>query len=274
MTGSPGAVGHPVPGAGPRGRGGRRWGGACPVPAGPGPDGLDRGLHGGEEVHRPISSSSAAALDLAAYRVLQLSEHQGYDNLDVLGVSFGGVLAQQLAHQAPNLVRRLVLAATAAGSPLLGGVPGSPRALLALATPRRYRSPDYYRRKAGTVYGGEARRDPDALLDGSAARFAEPPSLRGYLDQLFAIGGWTGLPWLWRLRQPTLLLLGDDDPIVPVVNGKILARLIPDARLEVVQGGHLFLLERPAEMAALIADFLLSRAACEEIGGPGRPPPP
>jgi poly(3-hydroxyalkanoate) depolymerase len=184
-------------------------------------------------------------------------EALGYDRVDVLGVSFGGALAQQLVHQAPQRVRRLVLAATAAGVPGLGGVPGSPRALLALATPRRYQSPDYYRRIAGALYGGQARRDPDALLHGSIARFSEAPSVRGYLDQLYAISFWTGLPWLWRLRQPTLVLVGDDDPIVPVINGRILARIIPNARLEIIRGGgHLFLLERPTEHATLIAAFL------------------
>lgn len=181
----------------------------------------------------------------------------GYDRVNLFGVSFGGVLAQQLAHQAPQRISRVVLAATAPGVPGLGGVPGSPRAMLALATPRRYQSPDYYRRIAGSLYGGQARRDPDALLHGSIARFSEAPSVRGYLDQLYAISFWTGLPWLWRLRQPTLVLAGDDDPIIPVINGGILARIIPDARLEIIRGGgHLFLLERPAEIADLVAAFL------------------
>jgi poly(3-hydroxyalkanoate) depolymerase len=181
----------------------------------------------------------------------------GYDRVDVLGVSLGGVVAQQLAHQAPRRVRRLVLAATGPG---LGGVPGSPRALLALATPRRYYQPDHYRRIAGRVYGGRARRDPDALLHGSPARFVERPSVRGYLGQFYAIAGWTSLPWLHRLRQPTLVLAGDDDPIVPLRNGRVLVRRIPDARLHVVDGGgHLFLLERPAEMAALVTGFLAER---------------
>jgi poly(3-hydroxyalkanoate) depolymerase len=193
----------------------------------------------------------------------------GYDQVDVLGVSFGGVLAQQLAHQAPRRVRRLVLAAIAAGVPGLGGVPGSPRALLALATPRRYYSHDYYRRIAGSLYGGEARRDPDALLHGSIARFSQAPSLRGYLAQLYAISFWTGVPWLWRLRQPTLVLAGDDDPIVPVINGRILTRLIPGARLEIIRGGgHLFLLERPTELAALIAPFLTAEEGADPAGRP------
>jgi poly(3-hydroxyoctanoate) depolymerase len=189
-----------------------------------------------------------------ASTVEQLLEALGYDQVDVLGVSLGGVIAQQLAHQAPQRVRRLVLAATGPG---LGGLPGSPRVLLTLATPRRYDQPDYYRRVAGRIYGGAARRDPDALLHGSVARFIERPSMWGYLGQLFAISGWTSLPWLGSLRQPTLVLAGDDDPIVPLVNGRLLARCIPNAWLRVVQGGgHLFLLEQPAQIAAVVAGFL------------------
>jgi poly(3-hydroxyoctanoate) depolymerase len=178
----------------------------------------------------------------------------GHDRVDVLGVSYGGILAQQLAHQAPARVRRLVLAATGPG---LGGVPASPRVLLALATPRRYHQPDHYRSIAGRLYGGEARRDPDAALHGTLARFTRPPSLAGYLAQLYAVAGWTSLPWLYRLAPPTLVLTGDDDPIVPLANGYLLARLIPHARLHVVPGGgHLFLLERPTEAAAVVTAFL------------------
>jgi len=191
----------------------------------------------------------------------------GYDQVDVLGASFGGVLAQQLAHQAPQRVRRLVLASTGCGVAGLGGIPGSPRTLLALATPRRHQSLDYYRRIAGALYGGQARHDPDSLLHGSIARFSKARSVRGYVDQLYAISFWTGLPWLWRLRQPTLVLAGDDDPIVPPINGRILTLVIPHARLEIIHGGgHLFLVERPTEMAALIAKFL----AAEEGDDPNR----
>jgi poly(3-hydroxyoctanoate) depolymerase len=186
--------------------------------------------------------------------VHRMVEALGHDNVDVLGVSLGGVVAQQLAHQTPHLVGRLVLAATGPG---LGGVPGSPAVLWSLGTPRRYHQPDYFRRIAGRVYGGMARHDPDALLHGSVGQFVERPSIRGYLGQLYAISGWTSLTWLHRLQQPTLVLAGDDDPIVPLVNARILARRIPNARLHVITGGgHLFILEHPAATAALIADFL------------------
>ena len=191
-----------------------------------------------------------------ARTVEQMLDALGYDRVHVLGVSLGGVIAQQLAHQAPDRVGGLILAATGPG---LGGVPGSPRALLKLATPRRYYQPGYYRRIAGQLYGGTARRDPGALLHGSPARFIDRPTPRGYLGQIYAITGWTSLPWLRTLQHPTLVLAGDDDPIVPLINGRILARCIPGAQLQVVRGGgHLFLLERPAEMAGLIATFLLN----------------
>lgn len=191
------------------------------------------------------------------------------DEVDVLGVSLGGVVAQQLAHQAPERVRRLVLAATAPG---LGGMPGAPSALLSLATPRRYRDAEHYRQIAGRIYGGLARTDPHRLLR-SVIGQVRPPSAIGYLGQLYAITGWTSMPWLHTLPQPTLVLAGDDDPIIPLVNGRILAWRIPDARLHVVRGGgHLFILEDPAELAGLVTAFLDGEPV-PATAGAGQAPP-
>jgi poly(3-hydroxyoctanoate) depolymerase len=206
----------------------------------------------GESQHYPgVRRMPAIARTVAA-----VLDELGYERVDVLGLSFGGMLAQQLAHTFRSRVRRLVLVATVPGVAGLGGVPGSPHVMRIMATPARYTSPEYHRRVAGELYGGESRRDPDAHL-GRSAWFEHPPSRRGYLAQLYAVTGWTALPWLWRLTTPTLVLAGDDDPIVPLVNGRILAQAIPRARLEVVRGGgHLFLLERPEETAAAVAGFL------------------
>jgi poly(3-hydroxyalkanoate) depolymerase len=188
-------------------------------------------------------------------RTIERMVHElGYEQVDVLGVSLGGAAAQQLAWQAPELVRRLVLAATGVG---LGGVPGNPRALLHLATPRRYLDRDYFLRVAGKTYGGGLRDDPTLGLVDPIHRFGAPPTPLGYAGQLFAMAGWTSISYLWRLPHQTLVLAGDDDPIVPVVNGRMLARLVPHARLRVIPGGgHLFLLERAAEVAEIIRDFL------------------
>jgi surfactin synthase thioesterase subunit len=78
----------------------------------------------------------------------------------------------------------------------------------------------------------------------------------GYLYQLLAMSGWTSLPWLWSLPQPTLVLMGRDDPLVPPINGHILSGLIPNAELQMIDDGHLFIVTRPAETAAVIEAFL------------------
>ncbi len=190
--------------------------------------------------------------------IARVAEHVltalGHGQVDVLGVSLGGAIAQQLTRQAPHRVRRLVLAATMPG---LGGLPGSPKVLLKMSTRRRYRDPEYFSQVAGELYGGLSRRAEGSPVHGSAARFAHPPSWGGYLGQLYSIQGWTSMPWLHRIRQRTLVMAGDDDPIVPLLNGRILAARIPRAHLHVVHGGgHLFLLEEPKPSAATIAAFL------------------
>jgi poly(3-hydroxyalkanoate) depolymerase len=184
---------------------------------------------------------------LAARLVAEL----GYREVDVAGVSWGGGMAQQFAYQYPRVCRRLVLAATSAGSIM---VPGSPGVIMRMATPRRYLDKRYLGKIAPQIYGGAFRDDP-SLIARHASAIAGTRGM-GYLYQLIAMTGWTSLPWLWRLRQPTLVLMGRDDPLVPLVNGRILAHLIPNAQLEIIDDGHLFLVTRPAETAEIIEAFL------------------
>ena len=73
---------------------------------------------------------------------------------------------------------------------------------------------------------------------------------------MLALRRFASVLWLHRLRQRTLVLTGESDPIIPVANGRVLANRIPHARLEVVRGGHLFILTHPARIAARINDFL------------------
>lgn len=178
----------------------------------------------------------------------------GHGRVDILGISWGGGLAQQFAFQNPRRCRRLVLVATATGSLM---VPGSPRVLARMLTPRRHQDPVYAQRVAGLLYGGAMR----GHTGGSPlAGRSQDTSSRGYLYQLLGSAGWTSLPWLPFIRQPTLILAGDDDPIVPLVNARIMARLMPRARLEVYPDGHLGLLTRSPELAATVEQFLGPRA--------------
>lgn len=182
-----------------------------------------------------------------------LLDHLGHERVDVLGYSFGGALAQQLAHQSPERVRRLVLAGTMCGI----GAPPNPLVLALMATPYRYYSRTHLARVSPFLYGGRSRREPEMLRRHLAARLTRPPSMLGYQWQIYAIAGWSSVLWLHRLEQPTLVLHGEKDPIVPLMNSRFMASRIPGARLRVLPGaGHLFLIDEPDEPAAAVMDFL------------------
>jgi poly(3-hydroxyalkanoate) depolymerase len=189
-----------------------------------------------------------------------LLDQLGYAQADVLGISWGGGLAQQFALSRPDRVRRLVLVATGPGALM---VPGHPRVLLRMLTPRRHRDPGYAARIAGELYGGTARKNPAVARDLLHATTRLGPA-RGYYYQLISSAGWTSLPRLPRLRQPTLILAGDDDPIIPLVNGRIMHRLIPQSELHIYHGGHLELAADAERIAPVVEAFLDADLAAPE----------
>ena len=181
-----------------------------------------------------------------------LLDQLGYQQADVLGISWGGGLAQHLAVMCPGRVRRLVLVATSPGGLM---VPGHPRALLRMLSPRRNRGHGYAASIAGELYGGSVREDP-ALARAMLRATTRMIATRGYGYQLLATVGWTSLPLLPLVRQPTLILAGDDDPIIPVVNARILHSLIPGSELTIYHGGHLDLITEAGQLAPVVEAFL------------------
>jgi poly(3-hydroxyalkanoate) depolymerase len=182
----------------------------------------------------------------------KLLSRLGYEGpVDVLGVSWGGALAQQFAHLYPVRCRRLILAATSPGVVM---VPARLSVLSKLIGPRRYTDPAYLEKIGAEIYGGAYRRDPALLREHS--RHIQAPRGRGYIYQLLAAWGWSSLPWLGSLRQRTLVMHGNDDPIVPLTNAKILAARIRDATLYVIDDGHLFLVARAKDVAPVVHRFL------------------
>lgn len=172
----------------------------------------------------------------------------GVARAHVLGVSFGGLVAQQLAALAPGRVDRLVLVSTVSG---VMCVPGQPGALLRLLRPWTLAGPDDPA-DAGAVFGGKLRRHPELL---ARLGLRGPAGISPYVNRLAGLSGWWGLPW--SVRQPALVLTGDDDPLVPAGNSRILAACLPQGRLHVVPGGgHLVLFDSPAEVAPVISRFL------------------
>jgi poly(3-hydroxyalkanoate) depolymerase len=176
----------------------------------------------------------------------------GIGVVDVLGISWGGALAQQFALQNPRRCRRLVLVATSTGALMM---PAHPRILAKLLTPRRFSDVGYATSIAGELYGGTVRTHSDDV----ARLFAQQlhaGSKIGYLHQLLAGSVWTSLFGLPAVRQDTLIMAGTDDPIIPVVNAHMMQALLPHSRLHLHAGGHIDLVHNAAELAPVVSTFL------------------
>lgn len=202
------------------------------------------GIGGTESPPHPMSLSALSRFALAVL------DGVGHRHAHVLGISFGGVVAQQVAVIAPQRVDRLVLVSTSAGMLDLPSVPGALLRLgWSLTTARRGVA-------AGALFGGRVRDDPNLL---ERLHMTPPSSVKAQLYRLAGLAGWYEMPW--SVRRPTLVLTGDDDPLIPVSNGQVLAALINGARLVVVPGGgHLMLFDSQDEVGPIVADFLVSPA--------------
>jgi pimeloyl-ACP methyl ester carboxylesterase len=178
----------------------------------------------------------------------------GLQQADVLGYSWGGLLAQQLAAQHPRAVRKLVLACTGPG---VVCVPAHPRVAARLLTPRRYYSPSYFTEIAADTYGGRFRRDSRLAASEIARRMDHPPSWPGYLFQLIAASTFSTFAIAPLIRSPVLVFGGDDDPIVNTNNQRILHRMLDRSELRIINGaGHLVLIDSPEQSATIIELFL------------------
>lgn len=184
-----------------------------------------------------------------------LLDHLEIEQADVLGMSWGGALAQQFAFQHRHRTGKLILVATSAGASM---VPGNPSMLRHLIDPREYTVEKTLRRNLAALYNGGGSDDPVSL------NAAQPPSPLGLAYQISAFASWSSLPFLPLLRMPVLVMAGEDDQIVPPVNAELLANAIPGARLEMFErGGHLFLLSQGDRFTELVNGFL---NALEQVG--------
>lgn len=215
---------------------------------------LDR-LIGREIVTFDMPGLGGTAAYAASYRFGAMADvaarilgDMGFDEADVMGVIWGGMLAQEFAYRHPAIVNRLVLAATSAGFPI---IPGRLSSIIKMGTSHRYTRPGSIDTYLHSLYGGST-----SGLEGYASRI-RPPSPRGYLHQLLAVAGWTSVRKLTRVTASTLVLMGDEDRLVPAANGYILKFLLQNAELDILTGaGHLFVLTHLGEVARKIEAFL------------------
>jgi poly(3-hydroxyoctanoate) depolymerase len=197
--------------------------------------------------------------DLARF-VIRLLDDLGYEKVDVVGYSFGGALAQQMARDTPERIRRMALVATTCG---WGGVPGSLTSSLVALIPLRLWSRRVYGMTVPWLTGGHDT-DADLLRAYAAERLSAPLSIPGFYQQLIAGWTWSSLPWLTTIEHPVLVVAGGNDQLLPLANSQILAAHLPNSRLLVQEGyGHYLLLDQRSGAGEAIADFLRS----EDQGG-------
>ena len=203
---------------------------------------------------RSATPSHPLSISMLAELAANVLDFCGVRTADVLGYSYGGAIAQQFAYEYAYRVRRLVLASTNCG---VGATMGSPQAMYVLATPFRYYSRSYFYRIAASLYGGRTARNSDVRHRMMASRSKYPPSSAGYVMQIMGGSTWTSRPFLHRLKTETLVISGDDDPLIPVCNAEYLASRIPGSRLEIVENaGHLMLCDDAHHLADRIRRFI------------------
>lgn len=195
-----------------------------------------------------LPMSLAGVVKLSAKILDDFSLHQ----VATMGVSWGACAAREFAWRLPNRCTKLILASAPSGIPT---VPGSMTNLLELANPRRFLDKNYLRQHAGSLYGGRFSQEPElieaylSLLDGHR-------SPKSYYYQALSSIGWSSLPGLTRIDQPTLVMAGKDDRMLSNLNTLLLRKQIPQSKLAMVDDGHLFVYSSPTETAELVTEFL------------------
>jgi 3-oxoadipate enol-lactonase len=195
----------------------------------------------------PYTAAGLAADAVALLDALEV------ERADVFGMSLGGMIAQDIALGWPERVDRLVLGCTHCG--LAHAEPPEREAGRAFAM----ETDDWAERMtalAGFAFApGVDGELLERFIEKKSADVQDPEGYQGQIAAVLAHDSYDRLP---GLVQPTLILTGDSDSVIPAASSDVLHERIPGSRLEVVAGaGHLFFLERPEESLRLLNEFLL-----------------
>jgi len=206
----------------------------------------NRGIGNSDEVSAPFTIADLAGDALA------VMDAAGLETAHVLGISMGGMVAQQLALQAPERLRTLTLGCTYPGGPgssLIAPEDAGPL-LEAMGSGNLDR---VFRAMYEVNLSPGFRADPANYDDFTAMASALPARQQTVQLQIQAVGGHDTQERLAEIGAPTLVIHGTEDRMIPVANGELIASLIPGAKLEIFEGvGHLFWWEQPQRSAELI----------------------
>ena len=215
----------------------------------------NRGAGGSDTPPGPYFTAQMAD-DAAA-----LLTHLGAGRAHVLGVSLGGMIAQEVALRHPDRVRKLLLACTAPGGE--GSVRPPPEVLKHFVRSPGGDPEEEIRRVLPFLYTeGYLRDHPEEIEEFVRRRLAVPVSAEGHAAQLSAAVTHSAWDRLTTIGAPTMVIAGDGDKVVPPVNSRRIAQRIPGAKLVILPGApHRLFAENAKAFNREVVSFLLSECA-------------
>jgi pimeloyl-ACP methyl ester carboxylesterase len=183
---------------------------------------------------------------------LAVLDEVGVEAAQVVGISMGGLISQEIALSAPERVRSLCLVATHPGT---AHAVWDAEALAMLGNRGEMTVQEAAEMSLPFNYAPGTPRK--RIEEDWAVRFPLAASAPGYLNQLAGASQWSGLPRLSSITAPTLVLHGEIDRLVPADNGRMLADAIPDAELVIVpDANHILMTDQPEQVEKVLLDWL------------------
>ena len=221
----------------------------------------NRGTGRSDKPDRPYSIRQMAG------DVIRCMNDAGFDSAQVYGASLGSMIAQELALSYPARVRALVLGCPSPGVLMIPGSPGIVRVMLAS---RGLEPEEAFRRVAPYLYAASLVERPEAIEEVFQRRMASNVSPIGFRRQLEAVLRWSSLVRLGQISMPTLVIHGDSDRLLRPANGRLIARLIPGARLVLLKGaGHVYGTDRPQEHLDALLGWLEEHSLPKNLAAAG-----
>lgn len=176
------------------------------------------------------------------------------DSAHILGISMGGMIAQEIALNYPKRVKKLVLCATTVGA---HGVNASPEIISKLVRDPNMSEEEFYRRMVPVIVAKDILENRKDLVEKVFQMYVENAAPEyANRHQIEAVMFFDSYDLIPRIKVPTLVLQGVDDVLIPPENARILAERIPNAKLVFIEGGHLYNMEYPEEFNREVINFL------------------
>jgi 3-oxoadipate enol-lactonase len=207
-------------------------------------------------VARSSDPGGAFSILMMAQDVIGLLDHLKMDSAHVIGLSMGGMIAQELAIRYPERVKGLVLASTHCGGPHQITASEEIRSIM-MDMIRTGSEESKLKAAACLFYKKTLEKRPEVARRYSEVSLKRPVSAKTLSKQWEAISKHDAFDRLSRIKAPTLVLTGDADVLIPQENSRILAESIPGAELKIISGGgHQVLVEQPEACNAAVLAFL------------------